>query len=177
MSTTATASDDGYVNIQNHQNQKQEGALCPFTEGRLPEVKICKFLKGHNCLVSADMDGYLNFYAVVPSPFKNQLLCRKIFHNEREQIRDGDNNVIAGQDSVSFPIRGMDFNPQTNILYTGDEAGYLQKWDLEDMLTKLKTNETIFKAQQERDRQGGAAKIAATTESADSNQSASQQQS
>ena len=41
----------------------------------------------------------------------------------------------------------MDFNPETKILYTGDEAGYLQKWDLEDMLTKLKTNETIFKAQ------------------------------
>jgi len=33
------------------------------------------------------MDGYLNFYAVVPSPFKNQLLCRKRFHNELEQIR------------------------------------------------------------------------------------------
>jgi len=98
------------------------------------------------------MDGYLNFYAVVPSPFKNQLLCRKIFHNEREQIRDSNNNLIAGQESVFFPIRGLDFNPETNILYTGDEAGYLQKWDLADMLTKLKTNESIFKAHQERDR-------------------------
>ena len=39
---------------------------------------------GHNCLVSADMDGYLNFYAIFPSPFKNQLLTRKIFYNEKE---------------------------------------------------------------------------------------------
>ena len=98
------------------------------------------------------MDGYLNFYAVVPSPFKNQLLCRKIFHNEREQICDENNNVIPGQESVHFPIRGMDFNPETNILYTGDEAGYMQKWDLNDLLNKLKTNEMIHKARQERER-------------------------
>ena len=161
--TTATASDDGFVNIQNHQNQKQEGALCPFNEGYLPEVKICKFLKSHNCLVSSDMDGYLNFYAVVPSPFKNQLLCRKRFHNELEQIRgtpngDGSDQESprhnnqgneADKESVFFPIRGMDFNPETAILYTGDEAGYLQKWDLSALLDKLERNEANFKARQE----------------------------
>ena len=138
---TATASDDGYVNIQNHQNQKQEGALCPFNEGPLPEVKLCKFLKSHNCLVSSDMDGYLNFYAVVPSPFKNQLLCRKRFYNELEQIsanmhdeegnqvaasqKDSKIHVVCQEEPVYFPIRGMDFNPKTGMLYTGDEAGYL----------------------------------------------------
>ena len=84
MKCTATASDDGYVTVHNQQNQKLEGALCPYVDDHLPEVKICKFIKGHHCLVSADMDGYLNFYATVPSPFKNQLLCRKIFYNEKE---------------------------------------------------------------------------------------------
>ena len=93
MKCTATASDDGYVTVQNHSNLKLEGALAPFAEGDLPEVKICKFLKGHNCVVSADMDGYLNFYAVVPSPYKNNLLCRKIFYNEKEQIRDSSNEI------------------------------------------------------------------------------------
>ena len=77
MKITATASDDGYVTVQNHQNQKFEGALCPFIDQPLPEVKVVKFLKPHNCLVSSDMDGYLNFYAIVPSPFKNLLLVRK----------------------------------------------------------------------------------------------------
>ena len=70
--------------------------LVPFNDSdkALPEVKICKFLKTHNCLVSADMDGYLNFYAVVPSPFKNNnVLLRKRFHNELEQVRARNPNV------------------------------------------------------------------------------------
>lgn len=98
MKCTATASDDGYVTVHNQQNQKLEGALCPYVDDHLPEVKICKFLKDHHCLVSADMDGYLNFYATVPSPFKNQLLCRKIFYNEKEQIReDASHKIVEGQ--------------------------------------------------------------------------------
>jgi len=40
----------------------------------------------------------------------------------------------------------MDFNPKTNILYTGDEAGYLQKWDLTELLRKLNNNEEWFRA-------------------------------
>ena len=93
------------MTVQNHQNQKPEGTLVPFSDGALPQVKICKFLKGHNCLVSADTDGYLNFYAVVPSPFKNQLLARKIYYNEREQImamhekHRGGNKPKEGQNS------------------------------------------------------------------------------
>lgn len=49
----------------------------------------------------------------------------------------------------------MDFNPETNVLYTGDEAGYLQKWDLTIMLDKLRANEDSHKARQEHERQRG----------------------
>jgi len=59
--------------------------LAPFLDGPYPQVKICKFLKGHNVLVSADTEGYLNFYAVVPSPCKNTVpIVRKIFFNAQE---------------------------------------------------------------------------------------------
>ena len=44
---------------------------------------------------------------------------------------------------VFFPIRGIDFDPSTNTLYTGDEAGYMQKWDLNVLLGKLKEVENI----------------------------------
>ena len=30
------------------------------------------------------------------------------------------------------------------MLYTGDEAGYLQKWDLTGLIEKLRTNESTF---------------------------------
>lgn len=92
------------------------------------------------------MDGYLNFYAITPSPFKNQLLLRKRLLNHEMQLSS------AGHDAVYFPIRGMDFNPETLVLYTGDEAGYLQCWNLEPLLEKLKQNEEIHKKEQERQR-------------------------
>lgn len=49
-----------------------------------PEVKMCKFLVGTDCLVSADVDGYLNFFAVPPSPIKGQLMCRVREFNDEE---------------------------------------------------------------------------------------------
>lgn len=113
-------------------------------------MKICKFLKGHNCLVSADTDGFLNFYAVAPSPCKNTMpILRTRMLNSEVQIRTPEGERIPGQEEVFFPIRGIDFNKATGILYTGDEAGYLQKWDLNPMLNKLRQNEETFKARSE----------------------------
>ncbi len=36
-----------------------------------------------------------------------------------------------------FPVRAMDFNPNNNCLYTGDEMGYINKWDCTELLKKL----------------------------------------
>jgi hypothetical protein len=38
---------------------------------------------------------------------------------------------------VNYPIRAMDFSSKENILFTGDEMGYMQKWDLNLLLRKL----------------------------------------
>lgn len=51
------------------------------------------------------MDGYLNFYATVPSPYKNQLLCRKIFFNRQEQIQQEAFDTDR-KDPVYVPIDG-----------------------------------------------------------------------
>ena len=71
---SASCSDDGEIHIHNHQSHRPEGNLTPEDRKEFkirPEVKICKFLPGHDCLVSADLDGYINFYAVTPHPKKN----------------------------------------------------------------------------------------------------------
>jgi len=77
-------------------------------------------------LVSADLDGFLHFWAVTPSPRKNEYLCR---------VKD-DNISMVGT-HVNYPIRAMDFDPKEKILYTGDEMGYMAKWDLTLLLSKL----------------------------------------
>ena len=126
---SATASDDGYVSIANLETRKPEGMLAPDLKISLPQVKICRFLDGHNCIVTADLDGYLNFYAVFPSYWRQKqsaLLARVTFFNEREQIKyEGGTQGDKTNNLVSFPIRGMDYNPKEMVLYTGDEAGYL----------------------------------------------------
>lgn len=90
------------------------------------ELKICKFLTGHDCLVAADIDGFLHFFAVTPSPRKNEHLCKV-------------NNVNTSQvgTEVNYPIRAMDFDSYNNVLYTGDEMGYVQRWDLSGLFSKL----------------------------------------
>ena len=76
--------------------------------------KICKFLSPHDCLVAADNDGFIHFFAVTPSPRKNEYLCR---------IKN--NNISAVGTPVDYTIRAIDFDPVNNILYTGDEMGFI----------------------------------------------------
>ena len=68
----ATAGDDGNIFIYNHSSHRIENHL--YREEQV-EVKICKFLPGSDCIVSADMDGYLNFWAMTPHVNKGQLLA------------------------------------------------------------------------------------------------------
>jgi WD40 repeat protein len=74
-SLCASCSDDGSIVIYNYGSYRQEGILRAPGEVQ-HEIKICKFLSLHDCLVSADIEGYLHFFAVTPSPRKNEHLCK-----------------------------------------------------------------------------------------------------
>lgn len=118
----ASCSDDFTVIIYNYGSYRQEGIL----SNHQAEVKICKFLDGYDCLVSADLDGYLYFWAVTPHPKRNELICK---------VKD-DNESEVGK-VVNYPIRAIDFDSKRKILWTGDEMGFMQKWDLSLLLDKL----------------------------------------
>ena len=124
----ATCGDDGNIFVYNHSSHRIENTLC-----REPpvEVKICKFLQGTDCLVSADMDGYINFWALTPHVMKGHCLVQQIDYNKEEMIDKGEG---VEQTPIAFPIRGMDYDPDEHILYTGDEMGYMHKWDLSEFL-------------------------------------------
>lgn len=107
---SASCDDDGKTIIYNNSSHRHEGILHPNVAD-LPEVKICKFLKDTNIIVTADLDGYLNFYAVYPSSFKNQLLARQIEYNKNEQIMVDKKDSKMGKE-IAFPIRGMDYDPE-----------------------------------------------------------------
>jgi hypothetical protein len=125
-----------------------EGRLNPPNENDLPSVTICKFLKNIDydnnpfrssfVLVTADLDGYLNFYAV-DGVLKNQLLCRRREVNLDEQIAGKQDK----EDLIYFAIRGIDYDPEEKMLWTGDELGYMQKWDVSSLLAKLIEKEEL----------------------------------
>ena len=77
-------------------------------------------------LVSSDLWGLLYFWAVTPSPRKNQLLLT---------VKDDNESEVGTKEN--FPIRGIDFDPDNMIMYTGDEMGYMHKWDLSGLIEKL----------------------------------------
>jgi hypothetical protein len=85
-----------------------------------------KFLAPYDCLVTADIDGYLHFFAVTPSPRKNEHLCKVT-----------NMNISQVGSKVNYPIRAIDFDAENNILYTGDEMGWIQRWDLTVLFAKL----------------------------------------
>ena len=90
------------------------------------EVKVVKFLGSYDCVVSADLDGNLHFWAVTPSPRKNELL-----------LSVKDDNISDVGTKVNFPIRAIDFDEAHKLLFTGDEMGFMVKWDVSSLLNKL----------------------------------------
>lgn len=77
-------------------------------------------------LCTADIDGKIYFWAVYPSTRRNELLC---------VVKDDNESEVGTIEN--FPVRAMDFDPSKKILFTGDEMGYMHKWDLTVLLRKI----------------------------------------
>jgi len=134
----ASCGDDGLIFVFNFNSYRQEGVLKytnPNHNDPAP-IKIIKFLEDTDILVSADLDGYINFWCVSAPlgnrpahPKKNALLC---------QIQDPSVADFGEQEKPPhFPIRAIDYDQEEKMLYTGDEMGFLIKWDISKVVDKL----------------------------------------
>lgn len=118
----ASCSDDMKVLITNLITLRQEIELPKHDE----EVKAVKFLNPHNCLVSSDLSGYLYFWAVSPSNIKNTLLLKIV------------NKVTKDTGGVdNCPVRALEWNTTSDILYGGDDLGNIHSWNVSNLLQKL----------------------------------------
>jgi hypothetical protein len=50
-------------------------------------------------------------------------------------VRDESESEVG--EKAHFPIRAIDYDKETNIMWTGDEMGYMNKWDLSELIQKL----------------------------------------
>lgn len=118
----ASCSDDMSVVITNLITLRQETDLT----GHDAEVKALKFLNPHNCLVSTDLLGYFYFWAVAPSNIKSTLVLKTV--NKITKDTGGVDNC---------PVRALEWDPSTEILYGGDDLGNIHGWNLSSLLHKL----------------------------------------
>jgi WD40 repeat protein len=98
----ASCSDDATIVVYNYGSYRQEGILKVPLDPLYPEpseLKICKFLGEHNCIVAADIDGFLHFFAITPSPRKNEHL-----------LKVSNVNISQVGTQVNYPIRAIDFD-------------------------------------------------------------------
>ena len=119
----ASSSDDGTILLTNIKTLRQENEL----QGHEGEVKSVKFLNPYNCLVATDLLGYLYFWAVAPSNLKNTMLLT--ISNEIEK------NTGAGFENC--PIRTLDWDKNSEVLYGGDDLGNIHSWNITHLLQKL----------------------------------------
>lgn len=130
---SASCAEDGQIILFNFNSYRPEGVLkMNYPTGRQPSpIKICKFLEDTDLLVSADLDGNINFWCVSvhAHPKKNQLL-----------VSIQDNHVADFGDQKTpphFPIRALDYDKVDQCIYTGDEMGFMIKWDISKLIQKL----------------------------------------
>lgn len=124
---TASCSDEGLIVLYSYGSNRQDGPSLKSTHDKNPpEVKVCKFIPNSDLLVSADLDGFMHFFAVPPNPLKNQCLL---------SIENSAETEVGTK--VNFPIRAMDYDEEKRVLYTGDEMGYMHQWYLGDIIDKL----------------------------------------
>jgi WD40 repeat protein len=85
-------------------------------------------LPNTDILVSADLTGFIHFWCVSST-----------FHPKKGQrivsIRDQSESEVGKQ--AYFPIRAIGYDPETCIMWTGDEMGYVNKWDLSNLIEKV----------------------------------------
>ena len=78
--------------------------------------------------MSADLSGYIHFWCV-----SNTLHPKKGLRIV--SVRDESESEVG--EKAYFPIRAIGYDPVTQIMWTGDEMGYVNKWDLSVMIEKL----------------------------------------
>lgn len=52
-------------------------------------------------------------------------------------MQDDSTADVGGEAPPHFPIRAIDYDKEEKIMYTGDEMGFMIRWDISKLLSKL----------------------------------------
>ena len=54
-------------------------------------------------------------------------------------MRDHSTADVGGEKPPHFPIRAIDYDKEEKMMYTGDEMGFMIRWDISKLLEKLES--------------------------------------
>ena len=115
--------DNGSVTLINMKSLSSEGTLSEHKK-----VTICKFLDDYPCLVVCDQDCDIHFWTIILTKPK-----RVMKDYQFKNYSTNDNNT-----KESFPIKCFCFEKKNNILFMGDETGFVKVYNITEYINYLK---------------------------------------
>ena len=123
LKVLACGYDNGSVTLINMKSLSSEGTLSEHKK-----VTICKFLDDYPCLVVCDQDCDIHFWTIILTKPK-----RAMKDYQFKNYSTNDNNS-----KESFPIKSFCFERKNNILFMGDETGYVKAYNITEYINYLK---------------------------------------
>jgi len=123
MKILAFGYDNGIVTLTNMKSLSSEGTL---TEHK--KVIFCHFLDEYPGIIVCDQEGIVHFWSLILTKPKKLIRDYKLVN---KSINDNHTLEI-------FPIKCACFEKSSNILFMGDETGYVKAYDITEYITYLK---------------------------------------
>ena len=115
--------DNGSVTLINMKSLSSEGTLSEHKK-----VTICKFLEDYPGLIVCDQDCDIHFWTIILTKPKRMM---KDYQFKNYSINDNNSRE-------SFPIKCFCFEKKNNILFMGDETGFVKVYNITEYINYLK---------------------------------------
>ena len=123
MKILAFGYDNGIVTLTNMKSLSSEGTL---TEHK--KVIFCHFLDEYPSIVVCDQEGVVHFWSLILTKPKKLIRDYKLINKSIN-----DNHCLE-----TFPVKCLCFEKNSNILFMGDETGYVKAYDISEYIKYLK---------------------------------------
>jgi WD40 repeat protein len=115
--------DNGSITLVNMKSLSSEGTLSEHKK-----ITFCKFLDDYPALIVCDLDCDIHFWTIILTKPK-KIMKDYQFKN----YSTNDNNS-----KESFPIKCLSFEKKNNILFMGDETGYVKAYNITEYINYIK---------------------------------------
>ena len=115
--------ESGAVTLINMKSLSSEGTL---TEHK--NITLCKFLDDYPSLIVCDLDGDIHIWTIIltkPKKMVKDCILKNYSDNENS------NKEI-------YPVKYLCFEKKNNVLFLGDETGFVKAYDINEYITYLK---------------------------------------